>query len=101
MKKLQKIFIEGKFKFEQLARQGNVALYRKSYTLGKSYTFELITIKSHNGFKMGEVTIPPAEMYPSDKTWGGDVARTFMEKQEDEAFIEYKKLAKRCLNGDL
>ena len=101
MKKLQKIFIEGKFKFEQLARQGNVALYRKSYTLGKSYTFELITIKSHNGFQMGQIAIPPAEMYPSDKTWGGDVARTYTEKQEDEAFREYKKWAKRCLNGEL
>ena len=101
MKKLQKNFTEGKFKFEQLDRQGNVAIYRKSYIPGKSYTFELITIKSHNGFKMGMVTIPPAEMYPNDKTWGGDVARTYTEKQEDEAFREFKKLSKRCFNGDL
>ena len=50
---------------------------------------------------MGQIAIPPAEMYPSDKTWGGDVARTFTEKQEDEAFREFKKLAKRGLNGDL
>lgn len=95
MKKLQKVFTEGKFKFEQLKRQGNIALYKKSYILGKSYTFELITIKSHNGFKMGGVDISPAEMYPSDKTWGGDVARTFTPDQETQAFVEFEEKSKQ------
>jgi hypothetical protein len=95
MKKLSKRFKEGKFLFEQIDRQHNIALYRKSLIGGKSYSFELITVKSHNGFKIGGVDMPSAEMYPGDKQWGGDLARTFTSQEEERAQKEFKALVKR------
>ena len=96
MKELEKSFVSDKhkFQFEQLARTGNIALYKKSLIEGTTYGFELIKITSHNGYEMGGVWIEPAEMYPGNEQWG---VKGFSYTQErfEQALEHFDRLVKQ------
>ena len=68
MKPLPTQFTKHGWQFQQIARSGNRAVFKK--TKGKASSFEVITIQQHNGYTIAGVTIPPAETYPSSEQWG-------------------------------
>lgn len=68
MKLLPEQFTSGGFLHTQLDRQGTLAIYRRSKGSHKHY--EVIDIKSHNGYTIAGRFIEPAETYPSAEEWG-------------------------------
>lgn len=76
MQPLPESFEKSGWSFNQIARDGNIALFRKDRIGGNAESFEVIVVQSHNGreFKDPEsqkVThYPPAEFYPSSEQWG-------------------------------
>lgn len=71
MKQLETEFTRLQWHHRQILREENIAIYERSKDGNLHY--EVIRIKSHNGFKLpsGEVT-SPAEYYPGDNAWGVD-----------------------------
>ena len=69
MKLLETRFKKDGFTFEQLKRLDNVAVFAKSKG-GKSKSYEVVKIQSHNGFEISGVKIEPAETMPSSEQWG-------------------------------
>lgn len=81
------------FNLQQIAREGDLAIYRQSKP-GKSEAFEVVRIQSH-----GEATIPngdgtfreveAGESYPKSHRWGtgGWTLRT-----EEDAFAKFNAL---------
>jgi hypothetical protein len=70
MKILEKNFERKIFNYEQLYRKGNLAIYAQKNKETGSATYEVIIIKSHNGYEIGGVKIEPSEVYPGDSQWG-------------------------------
>jgi hypothetical protein len=72
MKKLETTFVKKGFKYTQVARKGNFAIYQQENVKVKSPTkrYEVVEIKSHNGYEIGGQTIKPAEVYPGSTQWG-------------------------------
>ncbi len=57
--------------YRQVLREGNLAIYSQHQTpTSKPGAYEMIIIKSHNGYTLGGNTVAPAEMYPSDNQFG-------------------------------
>lgn len=56
--------------FTQYCRAGNLAIFHGRAIKGKSETWEVIHIQSHNGREIGGVPIPPAEFAPGNEQWG-------------------------------
>jgi len=72
MKKLEKVFTKKGFKYTQVERKGNVAIYKQesiSVTDPKP-NYEVVQIKSHNGYEIGGSKIAAAEVYPGSTQWG-------------------------------
>ncbi len=65
MKKLEKKFEKSGQLFTQIKREGDKAIYKRG-TAG----YEVIKIRSHNGYEIGGQKIKPGEMYPTDREWG-------------------------------
>lgn len=59
------------FKFAQVERQGDVAIFLKSSPHG-GRSFEVVKIGGHDGYTIAGKYIEPAETYPSSETWGSD-----------------------------
>lgn len=72
MKKLEKEFIKKGFKFTQIERKGNIAIYKQeSLKVEKpKANYEVVQIKSHNGYEIGGSKIAAAEVYPGSSQWG-------------------------------
>lgn len=71
MKVLPLEFTSKTFTYRQVKREGNVAIYSQhDHPTSKPGAYEVVVIKSHNGYVMAGVPIPAAEMYPSDSSWG-------------------------------
>jgi len=68
MKILSEKFTAGGFLHTQLERDGVFAIYKRSK--GSQEHFEVIEIRSHNGYEISGVKIEPAEIYPSAEKWG-------------------------------
>lgn len=62
-------FISKGFKFKQLKRVGDVAIFRR-FKSKKNSSFELIIIKRHDGYTLDNAYIEPAETYPTTSQWG-------------------------------
>ncbi len=72
MKKLKKQFIKKKIKYTQVKREGNVAIYSQeldNVDVPKK-RYEVVIIKSHNGYELGGAKIAAAEIYPGSSQWG-------------------------------
>jgi len=72
MKKLEKKFTNKGFSFKQIIREDNVAIYEQKLIDNENPTprYEVIIIKSHNGYEINGTKFPPSEMYPSSTQWG-------------------------------
>lgn len=57
-------------RFTQYCRAGNLAIFHGRAIKGKSETWEVIHIQSHNGREIGEKFFEPAEFPPSNEQWG-------------------------------
>ena len=105
MKKLEKIFDSKGFRYSQIQRNSNVALYRQEALKRKSSIsffdkvaegdeyfvhYEVILIKkqieSKAMFKGVQVTFEAKESYPKDKEWG-DHGWTFFSLREAEYYF--------------
>lgn len=60
------------FDFQQVERDGDLAIYQKTRKSGKWTGFEVVRIRSHDGYTIAGNYCPPAEMYPSNEKWGVD-----------------------------
>ena len=72
MKILEKEFISLGFTFKQVVRDGNYAVYTKTKPSHRELSYEVIRIRSHNGYTIAGNYCPPSEMYPSSEKWGLD-----------------------------
>lgn len=96
MKTLEKKFTYKEFEYSQILRDGNFAIYRqKLKDGGKSETFEVIIIDSHNGYEIAGQKIPPSEMYPSTNQWG---VKGFTVLSYDDALKKLETLKKEEKN---
>ena len=71
MKKLEKEFESAGFKYKQIHREKNYAIYERKYMDSLSDPhYEAIKILSHNGMEIAGKKLPPSEYYPSSNSWG-------------------------------
>jgi hypothetical protein len=71
-------YMKNTFRHELIKRNGNIALYKKTgmesntrkYEVDSGY--EVVRIRTHDGYELGGVKIDPAEVYPSNEKWGTD-----------------------------
>lgn len=72
MKKLEITFSKKGFKYTQVTRKGKYAIYKQENISIKnpSKRYEVVEIKSHNGYEIGGSKIAAAEVYPGTTQWG-------------------------------
>lgn len=72
MKKINEKFTKKGFKYTQIKRKGSKAIYLQERDADDSAikNYEVIIIKSHDGYEIGGSVIPPGEVYPSSTQWG-------------------------------
>jgi hypothetical protein len=74
MKILGKKITNKNFCYKQIIRENNVAIYEQSLIDSEikntNKRYEVIIIKSHEGYEINGNKIPPSEMYPSANHWG-------------------------------
>lgn len=73
MKILDKKFTNKNFSYKQIIRENNVAIYEQSLidpTESITKRYEVIVIRSHDGYEINGNKVAPAEMYPSANHWG-------------------------------
>lgn len=72
MKKLEKTFVKKGFKYTQVDRKSNFAIFQQENVNIKnsSKRYEVVEIKSHNGYEIGGSKIAAAEVYPGSTQWG-------------------------------
>jgi len=72
MKKLEKEFVKKGFKYTLVTRKGDIAIYKQVNAKLKDpkSNYEVVQIKSHNGYEIGGSKIAAAEVYPGSTQWG-------------------------------
>jgi hypothetical protein len=72
MKILEKKFTNKNFSYKQITREDNVAIYEQHLIDPEATNkrYEVIVIKSHDGYEINGNKIAPSEMYPSANHWG-------------------------------
>jgi hypothetical protein len=72
MKTLEKKFTNKNFSYKQITREGNIAIYEQKLIDDQATTsrYEVIIIRSHNGYEINGNKIAASEMYPSANQWG-------------------------------
>jgi len=90
-KSLPKEFRRGGFKYQQIAREGNAAIYEQRWTgcAEPSVCYEIIRIRKREGFQVGSRFVGPAEVYPNSQTWGVD---GFTVTDKDAAFTKLRQM---------
>jgi hypothetical protein len=60
------------FTFRQIERRGNVALYSQHLKgrTGTPLAYEVIIIKSHDGYELGGSKVEASEVYPGQESFG-------------------------------
>jgi hypothetical protein len=97
MKILEQEFDSRGFHFKQVMREGMYAVFEKTNTNGyKGY--ESVRLKSHNGYEIAGVFIPPAESMPSAETWGAD-GFSFLHTQKDKALEKLQWMKTKQFNS--
>jgi hypothetical protein len=92
MKKLDKEFESGGFKYKQTHREDMFAIYERKYINStKDSHYESIKIQSHNGMEIAGNKIPPSEYYPSSNSWGRHGYTCITKK---EAYIRLDRMMK-------
>ena len=93
-KSLPKEFRRNGFAFQQIARQGNAAIYEQRWTgcTEPSVCYEVIRIRRREGFEIGGRWVPPAEVYPNSEAWGVD---GFTLSDKDAAFAKLREVGRK------
>lgn len=71
-KPLEVEFTKTGFRFKQLCREGDVAIFHKVRLSPKPHDagFEVIVVGRHDGYEIAGNRFEPSEMYPSSEQWG-------------------------------
>jgi len=71
MKTLEKKFTNKNFSYKQVVREGDVAIYEQKLIDDQATIsrYEVIIIRSHDGYEINGNKIAPSEMYPSANQW--------------------------------
>jgi hypothetical protein len=80
------------FDYQQIARQGNAAIYEQRWIgcCNPSVSYEVVRIRRREGFQIDGRLVEPAEVYPNSDVWGVD-GFTFADK--DAAFAKLREVA--------
>ena len=71
MKKLDTNFESAGFKYKQIHREKEYAIYERKHIDSLSDPhYEAIKIQSHNGMEIAGKKLPPSEYYTSSNSWG-------------------------------
>ena len=89
-KPLQVRFRHNGFDYHQIAREGDVAIYEQTWPDSENVCYEVVRIRSREGFKIGDEFIEPAEVYPKSEAWGED---GFTLTDKNAAFAKLRELA--------
>ena len=83
------------FNYQQIARQGDVAIYKQSWSgcSNPSVCYEVVRIRRRDGFQIGGRFVAPAEIYPSSGAWGVD---GFTLTDKDAAFAKLREVVAQC-----
>ncbi len=85
--------------YRQVVRSGDFAIYGRYHPGAKDYyQYEVIRIRSHNGYSIAGNDILPAESYPPTSAWGKDA---FTCVTEDRAREKLKEMQEKQLAADL
>lgn len=73
-KLLAKEFRRSGFQYRQIAREGNAAIYEQAWPgcVEPSPCYEVVRIRHHEGFQIGNRFVNAAEIYPNSEAWGVD-----------------------------
>jgi hypothetical protein len=88
---LSKEFHRGGFRYRQIAREGDAAIYSQTWNgcLDPAICFEVIRVKRRKGFEIDGRFVPPGETYPASKLWGTD---GFTLTDKDAAFTKLREI---------
>jgi hypothetical protein len=91
-KPLPKEFRKDGFKYQQIMRDGNAAIYEQTWTGcdNPSVCYEVIRIRQREGFQIGGRFVEPSEVYPNSEAWGVDRCTL---TDRDAAFAKLRELA--------
>jgi len=93
MKKLEKKFSKKGFTYTQVKRVGMKAIYSqvKDDIETSTERYEVVVIKSHDGYEIAGNKIPPGEVYPSSTQWGV-AGWTYLDlKSAENKFLKLKE----------
>jgi hypothetical protein len=81
------------FNYRQIARERDAAIYEQTWSgcSDPSVCYEVIRIRSRDGFQIGERFVEPAEVYPNSEAWGVD---GFTLTDRDAAFAKLREISK-------
>jgi len=81
------------FEYQQIAREGDAAVYKQTWTGNSDPTvcYEVIRVRQREGFQIDGRFVEPAEVYPNSDAWGVD-GFTFTDK--DSAFAKLQEVAR-------
>ena len=85
-KPLPQEFRRNGFRYRQVARQGNAAIYEQTWTgcRNPSVSYEVIRIRRRKAFQIGGRFVEAAELYPRSEAWGTD-GFTFTDKDDKKS----------------
>ena len=85
-------FRRGGFDYRQIARERSTATYEQRWTgcAEASVCYEVIRIRSRDGFQIGGRFVEAAKVYPNSEAWGVD-GFTFTDR--DAAFAKLREMA--------
>ena len=71
---LRKEFCRNRFRYRQIAREGDIALYEQRWAgcPDAAVGFEVVRVRRRDGFQISEKLIEPYEVYPNSDGWGVD-----------------------------
>jgi hypothetical protein len=91
-KSLPTRFQRGGFYYRQIYREGDFAIYKQTWKGNEHSTaFEVIRLRRHEGFQIGDRWVEPGEVYPNSEAWGVD-AWTVLNK--DAAFTKLREICR-------
>jgi hypothetical protein len=81
------------FCYEQIAREGDAAIYKQTWNgcRNPSVSYEVIGIRRREGFQIGARFVEPAEVYPNAEAWGVD---GFTLTDKDAAFAKLREICR-------
>src|SRR5207248_11287089 len=84
-------FRHGGFDYRLIAREGDAAIYEQSWSgcSNPSVCYEVVRIRRHDGFQIGDRIVEPAEVYPNSEAWGVDA---WTVPQKEAAFRKLREI---------